>query len=166
MHDGSIEDGDAWLKANLNGYYEWAQFHNSLLIVTYDEDDFTDINQIATIFAGPMIKRGAYSQTINHFSLLRTLEDMYGLAHIGAANSATTIPGAFYSQPRAWLPGDANFDGTVNMADPTLWSLGHIPTGTEEILIPSGGPTSGSVTSVKAPSLMFGEEISKTVPSK
>jgi hypothetical protein len=49
--------------------------------------------------------------------VLRTIEDMYGLPHIGAAASATTITGAFYSQPRAWLGGDTNFDGTVNSGD-------------------------------------------------
>jgi hypothetical protein len=34
MHDGSIQQGDAWLKANLDGYVQWAKNNNSLLIVT------------------------------------------------------------------------------------------------------------------------------------
>jgi acid phosphatase len=43
MHDGkpteSIPRGDFWLKRNLDAYYQWAKTHNSLLIVTWDEND-------------------------------------------------------------------------------------------------------------------------------
>jgi acid phosphatase len=43
MHDDepevSIPRGDAWLKKNLDAYYQWAKTHNSLLIVTWDEND-------------------------------------------------------------------------------------------------------------------------------
>src|SRR5262249_53396040 len=39
MHDGSIQDGDAWLQKHLDAYYQWAKTHNSLLIVTWDESD-------------------------------------------------------------------------------------------------------------------------------
>ena len=112
MHDGSIETGDAWLQANVNGYYQWARTHNSMLIVTWDEDDFTPENHIPTIFLGPMIKPGTYSQTINHFSVLRTIEDLYGLGHIGAAVNATTISNAFHL-----LPGDVNDDAMINSGD-------------------------------------------------
>src|SRR5262249_9073419 len=52
MHDGSIADGDAWLQSNLDSYAQWAQAHNSLLIVTWDEDDYSQSNQIPTIFVG------------------------------------------------------------------------------------------------------------------
>jgi acid phosphatase len=39
MHDGSIAEGDWWLKANLDGYVQWVASHNSLLVFTFDEDD-------------------------------------------------------------------------------------------------------------------------------
>lgn len=45
MHNGasakSIPAGDAWLKQHLDAYYQWAKSHNSLLIVTFDENDDT-----------------------------------------------------------------------------------------------------------------------------
>src|SRR6266478_10153777 len=45
MHNGepsdSIRLGDAWLRVNLDRYYQWAMAHNSLLIVTFDENDNT-----------------------------------------------------------------------------------------------------------------------------
>jgi hypothetical protein len=62
-----------------------------LLIVTWDEDDNASGNQIATIFIGPMVKQGQFAETINHFNVLRTVEDLYGLTHAGSAATATAI---------------------------------------------------------------------------
>ncbi|GER90916.1 acid phosphatase [Dictyobacter vulcani] len=88
MHSASIADGDSWLKTNLDGYARWANTHNSLLIVTWDEDDGSTTNQIATIFTGSMVKSGQYDQSLNHYNLLRTLTEMYGLSPLN--ESATT----------------------------------------------------------------------------
>ena len=46
MHDGSVAEGDAWLQANINAYAQWATANNSLLIVTWDENDGSGENQI------------------------------------------------------------------------------------------------------------------------
>jgi hypothetical protein len=91
MHDGTVNDGDVWLKTHLDAYAQWAKTHNSLLIVTFDEDDFSSSNQIATIFYGPMVKTGVYNEHINHYYVLRTLEDLYHLPYAGNASTATTI---------------------------------------------------------------------------
>ncbi len=90
MHDGSINTGDNWMFANLNNYIEWAKTHNSLFILTFDEDDNTAGNQVATIFTGATVKSGKYSETINHYSILRTIEDIYGLPY--ACNASTSSP--------------------------------------------------------------------------
>jgi phosphatidylinositol-3-phosphatase len=95
MHDGSIARGDAWLKANIEAYARWADAHNSLLIVTWDEDDGSGDNRIATIFAGAMVKRGSTPQRIDHYSVLRTLEEMYGLGHAGESERARPIAGVW-----------------------------------------------------------------------
>lgn len=90
--DCCIAKGDAWLKKNLDAYYQWAKSHNSLLILTFDEsDDPSDYsgltnpavgpgsckacrkedsrrlckdirNRIVTIFAGAHIRPGDYSE--------------------------------------------------------------------------------------------------------
>jgi acid phosphatase len=90
MHDGSIAQGDTWLKNNLSDYVAWAQANSSLLIVTWDEDDGSQGNHIATIFVGPMVAAGKYSEQINHYHVLRTIEAMYGLKPLG--NSAVVKP--------------------------------------------------------------------------
>jgi Phosphoesterase family. len=38
MHDGTIRQGDDFLKNNLDAYVQFARNHNSMLIVTFDED--------------------------------------------------------------------------------------------------------------------------------
>ena len=91
MHDGTIQQGDSWLQTHLQGYVTWAKTNNSLLIVTFDEDQGTTANQIATIFVGPMVKTGKYSEHINHYNVLRTLEAIYGLPYAGKSASSTTI---------------------------------------------------------------------------
>ena len=91
MHSCSITTGDTWLKDNLDGYAQWAQTHNSLYIIDWDEDNMTSPNQIATIFVGPMVKQGTYSEHIDHYSVLRTIEDMYGLTPLQNAATATPI---------------------------------------------------------------------------
>ena len=96
MHDGKtvldqIYQGDLWLKSNLDAYVKWARTYNSLLIVTWDEDDDSSGNHIATIFAGPMVKPGRYGNRIDHYSVLRTLEEMYGLALLGNTAGAEPI---------------------------------------------------------------------------
>lgn len=91
MHDGTIQQGDTWLQHNLSGYVNWAKTNNSLLIITWDEDDGSAGNRIPTIFVGPMVKPGKYSEKINHYNVLRTLEAMYGVPYLGKAASATTI---------------------------------------------------------------------------
>jgi chitodextrinase len=91
MHDGTILQGDTWAQANIDPYVQWAKTHNSLLILTFDEDNGSMNNQIATIFVGPMVAAGQYGEHINHFNILRTVEEMYGLAHAGASATANPI---------------------------------------------------------------------------
>ncbi|MHB8258871.1 MAG: alkaline phosphatase family protein [Bacteroidia bacterium] len=75
----AISAGDTWVQNNLTNYITWAKTHNSLLILTFDEDDGTSPNHILTMFIGQQVLGGSYSNTINHYSVLRTLEEMYGI---------------------------------------------------------------------------------------
>jgi acid phosphatase len=85
----------------MNGYYQWAKLHNSLFIVTFDENNDrirytgpTDPaskrpeikNRIPTIIAGAHVKHGNYPEGVGvtHVNLLRTIEAMYGLPKAGS----------------------------------------------------------------------------------
>jgi hypothetical protein len=95
MHDGSVSTGDTWARNHIDANAQWAKTHNSLLIVTFDEDDDNHGNQIFTVFYGQSVKTGSYSEHITHYSVLRTLEDMYGLSCTANACNATAITDAF-----------------------------------------------------------------------
>ena len=89
-----IRISDDWLKRNLSDYAQWAVTHDSLLILTWDEDDGdTAANHIATIMIGAQVRPGRYDQRIDHHSVLRMIEDFYGLPHAGAAAQAAPIVG-------------------------------------------------------------------------
>jgi len=91
MHDGSIAAGDAWLNRELAGYANWAEANNSLLIVTWDEDDGSPRNQIPTVIYGARVQPGIYNEQISHYNVLSTLEQMYGLPKTGNAAIAAAI---------------------------------------------------------------------------
>ena len=95
MHSASIARGDAWLREHLGPLVTWAMKNDTLIVVTWDESDDAVDNHIPTIFLGPMVKAGRYSDPITHYSLLRTIEQMYGLGHAGAAASAAPITGVW-----------------------------------------------------------------------
>lgn len=95
MHDGTISQGDTWLKTHFSRYVTWAKANNSLLIVTWDEDDGSAGNQIATIFAGAHIKGGRYSENISHYNVLRTIEQAYGLKPLRSSATAAAITDVF-----------------------------------------------------------------------
>jgi hypothetical protein len=91
MHDCPVATGDTWLRTHLGAYARWARTHDSLLIVTFDEDDSTASNRIPTFFSGPMVKPGTYVERVTHYRLLRTLEAMYGLPALGSAAGTAPI---------------------------------------------------------------------------
>ncbi|MED5018634.1 alkaline phosphatase family protein [Paenibacillus chibensis] len=91
MHDGSISSADAWLKSNLGGYVEWAKKHNSLFILTWDEDDYGSRNHIPTLMIGEKVQAAQLDQRITHLSVLRLLEDFYHLPYLGETSKAEPI---------------------------------------------------------------------------
>jgi hypothetical protein len=91
MHDGTIPQADAWLNNNLSHYANWAVTNNSLLIITFDEDDGGSRNQIPTIIYGGHVRPGIYSEPISHYNVLSTIEEMYGLPKSGLAANAPAI---------------------------------------------------------------------------
>jgi hypothetical protein len=113
MHNGNgiaaqVATGNNWLRNNLSAYADWAVTHNSLLIVTWDEDSKPSVptcpshvitttppdNHIATIIMGEPVRSGQTpSDQYTHHDLLRTILDMYGIAPFAGATTAKDITG-------------------------------------------------------------------------
>jgi acid phosphatase len=92
MHDGTIAEGDVWLKKHLSRYAEWAKTHDSLLIVIWDESDAKSLtNQIPLIVVGAGVKSGRSDQPVDHYSLLAMLEGFYALTHLGNSANAHAL---------------------------------------------------------------------------
>jgi hypothetical protein len=91
MHNCSTATGNAWVQAHIGPYANWAMTHHSLLIVDFDENDDAPGNQIPTIFYGQAVKPGRYGEPITHYSVLRTIENLYHLRPLGHAAHATPI---------------------------------------------------------------------------
>jgi len=94
MHDGTVADGDNFLKAFLPRITGSPAFNNSLVLVTFDEGS-TNIGgggHIMTIAITPTMTTG-YKATgaYTHYSMLRTIEQAWGLPTLGNASSATTM---------------------------------------------------------------------------
>lgn len=91
MHDGSVAQGDAWLQANLDGYARWAVTHDSALVVTWDEDDHSQDNQVAAIVVGAGVRTGPVPTRADHYTLLRTLEWLFGVPAVGESAARTPL---------------------------------------------------------------------------
>jgi hypothetical protein len=117
MHDCSVATGDTWAKNNLDAYAQWAKANNSLLIVTFDEDDGSAQNNIPTFFYGANVQTGTYGEHITHYNVLRTMEDAYGTGYAGASASATPITDVWVGAGPAPLavnnPGSQTSTATV-----------------------------------------------------
>jgi hypothetical protein len=123
MHDASRKEGDDWLRDNLNAYAVWARTNNSLLIITWDEDDYKEDNQIPTIFHGANLRNGTVgggTWTLHH--LLRTLEDMYGTTHAGSAAQVRSIVGPFATDPVVTVATfRQGLNGYTGVRDTQVW---------------------------------------------
>jgi hypothetical protein len=102
MHDNGIGSGDRWARAHLNGYAQWAKTHNSLLIVISDENDGDpnySKNQpgengngaLAMVFGARIPAGKVNTGNFDHRSMLRTLEDIFRLGHLGASAGAADM---------------------------------------------------------------------------
>jgi hypothetical protein len=102
MHDGTVAQGDAWLKTfvpkviNSAGY----QTGSTLLVITWDTDENTangNKNRAPAIVVAPEVKPGTTSATAyNHYSLLRLSEETLGLPLLAGAKTATSMRAAFH----------------------------------------------------------------------
>jgi hypothetical protein len=103
-HDTGIAFSSRWLKGFLEPIRRDPDRGRGLLIVvTYDEsknDPPGDPNHIYTVFLGDMIKPGRYDAPYNHFNVLRTIEDNFGLAPLADGDGgAKPVTGVWATPP-------------------------------------------------------------------
>ncbi|MDC8786084.1 alkaline phosphatase family protein [Roseateles koreensis] len=135
IHTGTLAAADAWLKANIKPYADWALANDALLIVTTDEDGFTDatngianvgtdaliakyypgkggsymygMDTITTLFFGPTsrVKVGQFASRVDHLNVLATVLDMYGALGTYKADFKAAWSAATHPINAKWVGG-------------------------------------------------------------
>jgi hypothetical protein len=89
MHDCSVATGDAWLKRFVRPLLSLPQ---TVVFVVFDEG--ADNNHVAAYALGTLVRPGSvYAARVDHYGLLRTIEDLWSLPRLGAARDGRPITG-------------------------------------------------------------------------
>ena len=89
MHDCPVAVGDAWLKRFVKPLLA---VEDTVVFVVFDEG--LHGNHIAAFALGTAVRPHAvFGRRVDHYSLLATIEDMFGLPRLGAARAARPITG-------------------------------------------------------------------------
>ena len=84
-HDTNVKTAGEWVKKFLNDSFPEKVRQGTLVVVTFDESGGNSDNRIYTLFLGDMVKPAnqqdpkALAKFYNHYSVLRTIEDNFGL---------------------------------------------------------------------------------------
>jgi len=85
-HDTSLEASSRWLQAFIRALESTvAMRQRTLVVITWDEGGNRD-NRVLALLLGPVVNPGKYGATLTHYSLLRTIEDNFGLSTVGAGD--------------------------------------------------------------------------------
>ena len=98
MLDGTVAQGNSFLSTYVPALMATSQYQagNTAIFITWDEDENSGgNNQVATIVVSPYTKGLKVATAYNHYSLLRTAEDLLGLPAIGNAATASPMEAAF-----------------------------------------------------------------------
>lgn len=96
MHDCSVSTGDAWLRDHLPAVLSSSAYSRgtTAVFVTWDEDEGSRANQVPLLVVAPSVRaQTRIGEHLDHYSLLRTTEQLLGLPLLGSAADAATIPG-------------------------------------------------------------------------
>lgn len=100
MHNGTVQQGDAWLKANLGPVLvsRWFTAGNANVIVTMDENDAQRLGTCCSVLSPggqvPMVVissdskgKASFALSGDHYGTLRSIEEVFGLALLAGARS-------------------------------------------------------------------------------
>ena len=84
-HNTGLAFAAKWLQGFLDPILADASvMKDTLVVVTFDESATQSSNHIYTVFLGDMVKPGVDTNHYDHYNLLRTIEDNFGVGTLGA----------------------------------------------------------------------------------
>jgi phosphatidylinositol-3-phosphatase len=96
MHDCPVSTGDAWLRAFLRPLLRSSELAHGVVYVVFDEgtSDEGGGGRVPALVLGPLVRPGARAgMPLDHYSLLRTVEDGWHLPRLGRSRTAPPITG-------------------------------------------------------------------------
>jgi len=96
MHDCSVATGDAWLRRNIVPLLASPALAGGVVFVVFDEgtNDEGGGGDVEALVLGPLVRPGAtFARPTNHYGLLRTVEQAWGLPLLGRSATAVSITG-------------------------------------------------------------------------
>jgi hypothetical protein len=96
MHDCSVSTGDRWLAAQLP---QLLALPKTVVFVVFDEGATSDHGggHVPALALGTAVRRGSrFTAATNHYGLLRTIEDAWGLPLLGRSARATPVTGIWH----------------------------------------------------------------------
>ena len=92
-HDTSLEASSTWLKGFVRNLESTIAVHQrTLVVITWDEGGGRD-NRVLALLVGTVVNPGRYAVPLTHYSLLRTIEENFGLSTVGAGDrKASSFP--------------------------------------------------------------------------
>jgi hypothetical protein len=91
----NVRAGDQWLASHLPAILSYAAAHDGVVFLVWDEGDATQT--IPFLALGPKVIPGDYDGVYTHSSVLKTTEELLGVAPLATVQSAPDL-GAIFAQ--------------------------------------------------------------------
>jgi len=90
-HDTGVAKADRWLQREFEPLLSDPHFmKGTLFVVTFDEAENSGPNRIFTVLYGDSVTPGTYGDVYDHYDLLRTVEEIFGLGTLGQHDAGAT----------------------------------------------------------------------------
>ena len=99
MHDCSVATGDAWLKTHVVPLLHSRALRGGVVFVVFDEGTSSTGGggHVYALALGPTVRGGSrFTRATNHYGLLRTIEDAWGLPRLGFSRKGRPIGGIWH----------------------------------------------------------------------
>jgi phospholipase C len=98
MHDCPVANGDAWLSSFLKRLLGSPALGDGVVFVVFDEGSRDDTasggGHVPALVLGKVVRAGSrFTTPVDHYGLLRTIEDAWHLPRLGSSAGATPITG-------------------------------------------------------------------------
>ncbi len=99
-HDTNLGTASTWLKIFLENWFPPDARAGTLIVVTFDEGEGIEknTNHIYTVLLGDMLKKGIVNERYDHYDMLRTIENNFGLQSLNDGDSKARVISGIWKQ--------------------------------------------------------------------